>query len=432
MVDYPLSGIRVLDLCQLFAGNNANYLLADLGAEVIKLESIQYWQHGVRGGQAHPSRELIRRVAQGGTYLDLEPGERPWERYSWFHAHGRNKLSMTVDLRRPEGVDVFKKLVKVSDVFIEGNSAETVEKLGIDYPVLKELNPALIMLRMPGYGLTGPYRSFSAQAQNLEAFCGHTLLRGYPDMDTSSIPQVIASNAAAGAGAAAAVLMALRYRRRTGKGQLIELAQVENFMPQLGEAFMDYLLNGRVQGTRGNRDSSAAPCGVFPCAGEDRWVAITVHDDEEWAGLRRALGDPEWARAPELSTVVGRYGKQDELEQHLAEWTRLRTPWEAASALQKEGVPAGPVYDPKDVLADPHFRARGHFQTITHPEVGSYETVAIPFKMSEVELRIQRPAPTLGQHNEYVYKELLGYGDEEYGRLEREGHIGTAPGPHIP
>ncbi|MBI4297665.1 MAG: CoA transferase [Chloroflexi bacterium] len=426
MIRYPLEGVRVLDLCQLQAGNSANYILADLGAEVIKVESTQYWQFGVRGQMARPSK------GEQAGYFQRDPGERPWERTTGFHSYCRNKLSMTVDLKRPEGVHIFKQLIKVSDIFIESNSPDTVERLGIDYPQLKEVNPALIMLRMSSYGLTGPYRNFSSMAQNVEAFCGHTSLRGYPGLDPTFTPLGIMADGVAGVGVAIAVLMALRYRRQTGKGQLIELAQAENFIPMLSQAYMDFILNQRVQTTLGNRHPSAAPCGAYPCAGDDRWVAITVHNDEEWSGLRRALGDPDWAKAPELATMVERYREQDAIDKHLAEWTRGRSPREVMELLQKEGVPAGPITDGRDVLNDPHNRARGHFQEITHPEVGTYEAVAIPWKMSELELRIRHPAPLLGQHNEYVYKELLGYSDEEYTRLENEGHIGNVPAEHIP
>ncbi len=429
--EYPLQGVRVLDLCPMFAGNSGTQLLADLGAEVIKIESTQFWQFGLRGVTARPSEEEARAGLHGRwAYYQMSGARRAWERFAGFHAHSRNKLSLTVDMRRPEGVDVFKRLVKVSDVFIESNSGDTVEKLGVDYPQLQEVNPQLIMVRAPGYGLSGPYRSYPAMAAQLESFCGHTMLRGY--QDGPPVATTIGSDAAAGAGIAAVTLMALHYRRRTGQGQLVEMAQIENFMAHLGDAFMDFIFNGRIRKAMGNRQPSAAPCEVYPCAGERQWVAITVGNDEEWQGLCRALGNPEWCRKEEFQTAVGRYRCQDEIDGHLASWTKERDKYEVMLMLQKEGVPCGPAIEDGDALIDPQLLIREHFQELIHEEVGTYLTPAPPWKMSKIKLEIRRPAPFLGQHNPYIYKELLGFSDEEYLRLEREGHIGNEPAPHIP
>ncbi len=433
MTKLPLEGTRVLDMCPMLAGNFANAILADLGAQVIKVESTQYWQYGCRGTMARPSKALIQQVRVGiGSYFQSDPGPDPWNRNSGFHAFSRNKLSVTVDLRKPSGVEVFKRLVKVSDVFIESNSPPLVRRLGIDYPQLKEVNSALIMVRMPAFGLSGPYQDRPGMAQTLEAFSGHVLLRGYPDLDPSAPPASITSDGVAGAGGALAALMALNYRNCTGKGQLVEMAQVENFMPLLGEFFMDYIFNKRLHPPMADRDSTAAPCGCYPCAGDDKWVNITVHNDEEWEGLCRALGKPEWTEDPELATVVGRYRKQDQMDHGISEWSRSRDRYEIMHLLQDQGVPCGPVLSSGDTYQDPHFLARGFFQELNPSSVGPYLAPGIPWKMSKTPLHIRRPAPNLGQHNEYVYKELLGYTDGEYARLEAEGHIGTEPAPHVP
>ncbi len=433
MAGFPLEGVRVLDICPMHSGNFGTGILADLGAEVIKVESIQHWQYGARGTTARPTREQLRQGGEVFSYPDSDPGPRPWNVFVRFLLFGRSKLSFTVDLRKPEGVEVFKRLIAVSDVLIESNSPPLMPRLGLDYPQLKVVNPALIMLRVPGYGLSGPYRDRLAMAPTLEAFTGHVLLKGYAGTDPSTTPTAgITCDGAAGAALAVAALAALYFRKRTGKGQLVEVAQVENFMPMLGEFYMDYAFNKRLPKAIGNRHPTAAPCGCYPCAGQDQWVDITVHDDEEWQGFCRALGDPAWTRDPELATVVGRYGKQDEMDRELSEWTRARDRYDIMHLLQRQGVPCGPVLSCKDVYSDPHLLARGHFQAVAHPEAGTHLHPVPPWKMSRTPVPIRSASPLLGQHNEYVYKEVLGYSDDAYARLEADGHIGDEPAAHLP
>ncbi len=432
MAKLPLDGIRVLDLCPMLAGNLGSAILGDMGAEVIKVESIQYWQYGCRGQTARPTKEYIRLAGAGFGYPQLDPGAQPWNRYGLFHSAGRNKLSMTVDLRKPEGVEVFKQLIKVSDVFVESNSPPLMPRLGIDYPQLRAANETLIMVRASGFGLSGPYRDRPAMAETLEAFCGHAAIRGYPDVDPSAFPTSITSDGVAGAGIALAAVMALHHRKRTGRGQLVEMAQVENFMPLLGEFFMDYIFNKRVHKPMADRHPWAAPCGCYPCVGNDKWVNITVHDDAEWDGFCSALGNPDWTQARELATLVGRYARQDEMDQRISEWTQSRDRYEIVHLLQSHGVPCGPVLSSAETFQDPHLQERGYFQEVDAPGVCTYQAPGVPLRLSRTPLSIRRPAPDLGGHNEYVYKELLGYSDEEYVRFEAEGHIGTEPAPHIP
>ena len=428
----PLEGIRVLDMCPMQAGNMANLIMGDLGAQVIKVESTQHFQYGVRGQSARPTKEQVQGVGAGHGYPNNDPGPTPWNVYGQILTFSRNKLSLTVDLRRPAGVEAFKRLIKVTDVVIESNTPPVLPRLGLDYPQLREANPQIIMVRMPGYGLSGPYRDRPGMAQTLESFSGHTLLRGYPDVRPPDVGTSITSDGAAGAGAVVAALTALHFRARTGKGQLVEFAQVENFMPLMGEFYMDYIFNKRLRGPMGNRPPSAVPWGCYPCAGADQWIDITVHTDEEWRGLRRALGDPQWARDPRFDSSSGRYQNQDELDEQISAWTRTRDRYDIMHLLQGEGVPCGPVLNSKDLFSDPHLVARSHFQDVTHPLAGTYAHPAPPWKMSRTPLRIRYPAPLLGEHNDYVYKELLGYSDEECARFEAEGIRGTEPAAHIP
>ena len=429
----PLEGIRVLDMTVVWAGPYACQILADWGAEVIRVESIQVIAPSTRGLVMRPPKEQMKwSLNTGMGYAGCVPEERPWDKGPFFNVHARNKRSMTVDLRMPEGLDIFKRLVLLSDVFIENNVPSTIEKLGVTYEELSKVRRDFIMIRMPGFGLSGAYKNYRVWGAHVEGVAGHSWTKGYPDTAPSGRAEVYASDSAAGLNAALAAVMALRHRARTGEGQLVEAALCENFIPYLGQAVMDYTLNGRVQSAIGNRHSSMAPHSIYPAKGDDRWVMIAVGSDEEWRGLRRAMGEPRWAGSETFDTVLGRWNNQDELDRHLKEWTITFDAYEIMRRLQNEGVPAGPVMDERDVHADPHVEARGFLPEFTDPEVGTHRHVGFLWKMAETPNRIRMPPCHLGYGNDYVYKELLGYSDQEYERLEQEGHIGTEPAPHLP
>ena len=420
----PLEGIRVLDMTVVWAGTYATMFLADMGAEVIRVESIKTMAPMTRGLMARPSEATLRSLPRlYGALPGNIPGARPWNRYPVFNAHGRNKLSMTVDLLRPAGLDIFKRLAKLSDVFIENNVTESMDKLGISYEMLRQQNPDIIMLRMPAYGNTGPYKNYRALGVHLEGVIGHSLLRGYADMDPSGNTPVFMADAAAGTQGAFAMMAALHYRNRTGKGQLVELAQAENALPFLGQAFMDFSMNGRSPTTIGNRRPHAIQ-GCYPCKGEDRWVCITVFDDDEWQALCASMGDPAWSREKRFVHQAGRYEHHDEIDRHIGTWTSRLENHEAMHLLQGAGVAAGPVMDQRDAYDDTHLNEREMFEEVYQEDTGTHLYPGAPFKMSETPVKIRRGPVRLGEDNEYVYKSLLGPSDEEYAELEREGHIG--------
>ena len=425
MTKLPLEGIRILDMTVVWAGTYCAALLADMGAEVIRLESIKRLPPITRGYMPYPPKEVIEGLpAFVAGMPGREPGARPWNRYPLFNAHARNKLGITVDLLQPSGLDIFKRLVAVSDAFVENNVTETLDKLGISYEMMREVNPRIIMLRMPAYGNSGAYRNYRSLGVHMEGVIGHTITRGYADMDPSSNTNVFAADAAGGAQGAFAMLAALHYRKRTGKGQLIELAQAENMIAYTGRFFMDYAMNGRSAATLGNRHTHAVQ-GCYPCAGIDRWVNITLYDESDWRAFRDAIGSPEWMTQAQFATHSRRYANQDALDAHIAEWTQQRDHYEVMRLLQAAGVAAGPVMDQRDAFADPHLSARGIFEEVYHEDVGgSHLYVGAPFKMSETPARIRRGPVQLGQDNEYVYKQILGVSDAEYAELERTGHIG--------
>ena len=432
MPKLTLEGIRILDMTLVWAGPYATTLLSDLGAEVIRIESTQFFPPLTRGAMAHPTPAFIERIPMFVAGLpNREVGQRPWNRWPLFNSHARNKLSMTVDMLKPEGKEVFDRLVAVSDVLIENNPTETMEKLGISYESLSQIKSDFIMLRMPGFGNTGAYKNYRAVAPMNEGVAGHNTLRGYPDMDATGVTSVYAADAASGAGGAFAVLSALNYRRRTGKGQLVELAQVEHFLPYLGQAIMDYTMNQRLQTSLGNRHPYAIQ-GCYPCQGEDRWVCITIYNDADWDALCGVLGNPGWTQEVEFADPLTRLRRHDEIDQHIAEWTsQLDHNW-VMETLQGAGVAAGQVLDQRDAYADRHLQERGIFEEVYQEDTGTHKYPGAPFKLAETPAKIRRGPVRLGEDNEYVYKTLLKYSDEEYAELEESGHIGMEYAEGVP
>jgi len=425
MSKLPLEGIRVLEIGIIWAGPYAGLILADLGAEVIKVESILHIPPSTRGYRIRPPQEAMAGPT-GSAYPDRMAGARPWNRFAHFNAQHRNKYSMTVDLTRDKGKEIFKKLVAVSDVFLENSAYGVMNKFGLGYPVLSQVNPQLIMCSMPGYGNSGPYKEYVGFGLLMEALIGHAWLRGYADSDPTTHNPVYPMDTIGGAMAAFMIMTALFHRKKTGRGQFIDLAQTEAFLPHLGQAVMDYSMNGNVQRTVGNRDPglSMAPHGCYRCLGNDRWIVIAVDSEEEWQGLCRAMGNPAWTAEERFSDAVSRFKNQDALDKLLEEWTKEHDHFALMHILQKEGVPAGPVMDARDCYNDPHLKDRGFFVETTHPEAGTHLYPGLFAKMSGTPLTCRLPSPCLGEHNEYVYKKLLGVSDEEYAELEREQHIG--------
>ncbi|MBI4496411.1 MAG: CoA transferase [Chloroflexi bacterium] len=417
----PLEGIRIIDLTIVWAGPYASLLLGDMGAELIRVESLQHPDINTRGQVRVPPAAL---ATAGSQFPDRTPGPRPFERTATFNYTGRHKLSVTMDITRPKGREMFLRLVRQSDALLENNAAGTLEKLGVTWEMMLEANPRFIIITMPGYGNSGPYTFYKGYGANVEAVVGHTWLRGYADMDPTTTTPVYHADAAAGATAAFALLAALNYRTRTGKGQVVDISQAENTINQLPQPWMDYAMNRRVQGTLGNRHPGRAPQGVYPCAGEDSWVAISVGSDAEWAALCGAMGRPDLAGEARFADVVGRIRHHDAIDPHIAAWTEEHTHYEVMHTLQAVGVPAGPVLQQPEVFQDPHLRARGFFETVSVPHLGTHDYPGPSFKLSKTAAHIRRPAPRLGEHNAYVYREILGVTEDEYAELVRERHIG--------
>ena len=429
----PLDGIRVIDLCVVWAGPFSTLLLGDLGAEVLKAENSHVMQPMTRGSIARPSKELAAMLPPAaGGYPNNDPGPRPWNYNPTFVQLFRNKKSFTVDLRTEEGREIFGRVVAQADAVVENNATETMEGLGITYEWLQQYNPKIIMVRIPAYGSTGPYNQARALGVHLESVMGHTLLRGYRDADPSENSAIFSGDYLAGAQAALAVMMAIWHRDQTGEGQKVEIGQAENASAMLAQAFMEYAINGVVPERRGNRSLyDFAPTGVYPCRSngsaaenEDRWISISILSDRQWKALCEVMGNPDWATDPALSTNDGRLAAHDEIDAHLAEWTAGFDDYELFHRLQAAGIAAGPVLESSRVFDDAHVQARDLYQPQMLFDGSGPFRFNTPFiRFSETPTGVRQPPVALGEHNEYVYRELLGVDDAEYDRLVAAGHI---------
>lgn len=433
MTSLPLEGIRIIDLGVVAAIPYSTMMLADMGAEVIRVETTQVFPHLTRGVLARPTRELARQwiTTSGGYPNNREPGERPWNRYPFFNYMARNKLGMTVDLRKPSGLEVFSRLVRISDAIMENNTPSSLERMGITYEWLCGIRPDIIFVRLSSFGQTGPYRDYRAFGLQTESFCGHDLLRRYRDRDPSHNSWAVPSDHGGGLSAAIGCMMALIRRRRTGRGELVDVSMVETFLNDIGHIVMDYTMNGRVQESLGNRSRDAVQ-GAYRCKGDDRWLAITIATDKHWRGFREAIGNPPWCDDHRFDTVSDRIRNQDALDPLIESWTLRHEHREAAVILQSRGVPAGPVLDDADAYEDPHLRERAFFVPLKQADCGEHLYPGPPWKLSEAPKEMRHPPVRLGEHNEYIYKQLLGYSDQEYEEFERQGHIGTEYVPQIP
>ncbi|MGK2965904.1 MAG: CaiB/BaiF CoA transferase family protein [Tepidiformaceae bacterium] len=433
MTKLPLEGVRVIDFTVVWAGTFGTLTLADLGAEVIKVENPFVMQPMTRGGMARPTAAMLKSApALQGGYPNGDPGPRAWNYNPTFVQLYRNKKSFTVDIRRPEGMDILKRLIAVSDVVYENNATETMEGLGITYDWLKSIKPDIIMARVPAYGSTGPYSNARALGVHLESVAGHTLLRGYEGMTPDQNSAIFSGDYLGGVQGALAVMMALWHRKQTGEGQLIELGQAENASGMLFQAFMEYTLNHRTLDAMGNHSIyGAAPCGVYPCISPgtvedagDHWISITVTNDDEWKALREIMGDPEWARNARFDTAESRAANQDVLDREIAEWTVAFEDYDLFHRLQAAGVPAAPVLQGSRVMDDPHVQARGLFKPMElYDKVGTFRFAQPFFKFSETPIEGRTPPVAMGEYNDYVYRDVIGVSEEEYEALKAGGHV---------
>ena len=401
----PLSGYRVLDFGWVLAGAVPGMILADMGAEVIKVET----------------RQRMDYMRLGRPIIGDEPDP---EQNPMFHNVNRGKLSITLNTTRPEAVAIVRRLAAECDVVIENFSPGVMQRLGLDYDTLSKDNPRLVMASITSNGQTGPLRDLRAYAPSIGALSGLDSTMGYEPAEGETGRPLGLKHAYADLCGALhgvfAITAALHERKRTGMGRYIDVSMLRATVATMGGGLMEYELTGRVPGPRGNYDPVMAPYGNYPCRGEDEWVSIAVRTEKEWRGLVEAMGSPAWTEEPQFSSRYSRLNHRRELDERVSEWTKDWTAWEATELLQGKGVAAFPVLGAEGRLFNPHFQERGLYEDIEHPSLGAEPIFNLMWLLSGTPPRIQRHAPLLGEHNREVFCGLLGMDATEISMLEEK------------
>jgi benzylsuccinate CoA-transferase BbsF subunit len=395
----PLEGVRVLDFTWAWAGPQATLLLALMGAEVIKVESKRRLDHSrLRSLVAGPSM-----TGPDASFI--------------FNTLNLNKLSVTLNLSKPEAVEIARSLARISDVVAQNMRPGVLERLGLGYEDLKKVKPDIIMLSSSAVGATGPERLYTGYAPTFAAMGGMAYITGR--VGGRPAPLMGTIDLRVGSTGTFAVLAALYHRKLTGEGQHIDLSSAEAVSALMGDVFMDYTMNGRVQERVGNCDRAMAPHGVYRCR-DNKWVSIAVGSEAEWRALCGVVGDARLADDERFADAFSRWQNQEALDELIGEWTAARTPVEVMEALQAAGVAAMPVYGGEEIVTDRHVLARGVIEEVEHPLMGTKKVLGPPWRLTKTPARVLRHGPLLGQHNDYVLGDLLGMSKDDIARLTAE------------
>ena len=404
MPEAALADVKILDLMWAIAGPAATRMLADYGAVIVRVESPKH-------------TDICRTIM---PFHELPPES---ESAVLFHNMNAGKRMLTLDLGTPAGREVLLDLVRWADVVTEAYSAGTMQAMGLDYEALRAVNPSLIMLSTCLMGQTGPLARYAGFGNLAHSITGFGALCGWPDRAPAG-PFGAYTDYIAPRFSAAVILAALDHRRRTGEGQFIDLAQAEASLHFLAPAILDYTVNGRIRSAHGNADDEAAPHGVYPAAGDDRWIAIAVHDDAQFAGLASVLGDDGLTRDPRFASGAARRANVAALDAAITAWTAVRDAHAAEAALQAAGVPAAVVAGSAELCADPQLIHREHVRRLAHPTYGTTPVENARSLLSRTPAVVAGDAPTLGRDNYEVLAAILGYDDDRISELVAAGALG--------
>ncbi len=403
MNEQALEGLKVLDFSWAIAGPLMTKYLADYGATVVKIES-----------REHP--DFLR---TSGPFKD---GITSPDHTGYFAFFNANKYSMLLKLDHPKSREVVSHLISWADIVVENFVPGTLAKLDWDYEHIRKIKPDIIMISSSGQGQAGPASGVPIGGNWLVALGGFSWFSGWPDRDAVQ-PFGVYTDFIAPRYGALAILAALRYRQQTGKGQYIDLSQLEAGINFLAPALLDYTVNGREGNRVGNASPCAVPHGVYPCR-DNRWCALSVSNDAEWAAFCRVIGNPQWSKEAKFATLLSRKQNEDELNRLVDEWTSDYEPEQVMTLMQGAGVPAGVVESAKDLYQDPQLKARHHFWTLEHKVMGQSYHLGEAAHLSETSARPRLPSPCLGEHTEYVCKQFLNISDAEFVELLNEDVFG--------
>lgn len=405
MVKKIFEDLKVLDFTWVGVGPITIKNLADHGAFVIHVES-------------HTKPETLR-VAP-----PFKGGIPDPNKAAFMANYNTSKYGITLDLNKEEGIDIVRRFLLEwkPDIMAESYSPKAMEKWGLDWENVKKIRPDIIYYSSSQQGHFGPHRMFSGYGMMMAALGGYAHITGWPDR-LPAIPYGAYTDFISPFYGACALVAALDWRRKTGKGQYLDLSQYECGQQFLAPALIDYTLTGREICRKGNRHDYAAPHGVFPCKDEETWVCIAVFTDEEWRAFCDVLGNPEWTNDTRFQTLLGRKQHEDELESLIADWTKDHTPQEVMNLMQHAGVPAGVVHPPSGLYEDPQLKHWKFFVELNHAGIGPHKYDGLTTKLSKTPGELSKPAPILGEHNEQIFKECLGMSDDEIGDLIAEGVI---------
>ncbi len=408
----PLEGVRIVEMGQLIAIPSAMKWMGDMGAQVIRLESVQ----------------RLESYRTDSLYHNDVDGEF-WNRGANFYEQNRNKLGLTLDLSRDEGRAVLRDLIAVADVFAENFTPRVIRNFGLEYEDLRKIRPDIIMLSSTGYGFDGPWANFGATGPATEGAAGLAYITGYRD-GGPVMSEIPFTDYTAGEHTVAAVMLALMHRLNTGQGQFIDVSQAQTCSATIPEALLDWTVNGRVSERIGNEDPAMSPHGCYPCAGDDRWIAIAVDSDEAWLGLCRVMGRADWAADERYADVLNRIRHRAELDKMLGFETRNHDNHELMARLQAAGVAAGAVVDSEDLLFNEHLKERRFYEVVEHHSDTGMPPLPYagrPWKLSDTPAVPPKPAPIMGQHNRDILADLLGRTGDEIAALEEAQIIGYSP-----